>query len=107
MNGLNINTLVLTTLISIIGWLAVTMYSGTDDIRKGQQTLALKVNTLEAQVAHIVPVVLPAVLPIDEVRKMGDTALRVERYQSIYAQDFERRISRLEDRVLEGSPKSK
>ena len=79
MNGASMSTLILTTLLSIVGWLGVTMYGGTNTIRDNQQKLALKVNTLEAKVGN------QTTMPLDKIYLNDSTV-----------QDSQRRIKELE-----------
>ena len=47
MHNSGAGTLLLATLLSIVGWVSVTLYGNTEDLKEQQQKLAIKVNTLE------------------------------------------------------------
>ena len=104
MSNSSTGTLILTTLLSIVGWLGVTLYSGNSQNRDDIQALRLRMTTME--VTQYVPPKLPPdslLLLSDSISKVASDHARLKTRVERELEELDRRVDALVRDELERS----
>lgn len=93
MSSSSTGTLVLATLLSIVGWLGVTLYNEMSSNRDGVHDLGVRVRTIE------VTKYVPPTRPNDAILILGDSISKVAEDHAAFKEQARKELKELDARI--------